>query len=190
MKPAAPKRHGLCTGRNIRLQAGANWCLWGCWYRRNLWTVTPPLFWHDAIYSNRKPPLRNNVKFLNWFRYTGHKIVSKLSFGNEEMHMMRKIRTYILTLLCLMLSSVVLAAANVGMILPQPSSQVTLDFYSLNDFQGRVTEDEGAPGAARLAGIMRSLARQNVFGTVFLGGSNMVHGYAPSDKMNGSPAQV
>jgi 2',3'-cyclic-nucleotide 2'-phosphodiesterase (5'-nucleotidase family) len=106
------------------------------------------------------------------------------------MHMMKKIRIYILTLLCLMLSSVVLAATNIGMILPQPGGQVTLDFYSLNDFQGRVTEDEGAPGAARLAGIMRSLARQNVFGTVFLGGSNMVHGYAPSDKLNGSPAQV
>lgn len=104
--------------------------------------------------------------------------------------MMKKVRILILTLLGIMLSSVVLAAANVGMLLPQPTGKVTLDFYSLNDFQGRVTEDEGAPGAARLAGIMRSLARQNVFGTVFLGGSNMVYGYAPSDKQNGSPAQV
>lgn len=104
--------------------------------------------------------------------------------------MMNKVRTLILTLLCLMLSSVVLAAANVGVLLPQPTGKVNLDFYSLNDFRGRVTEDEGAPGAARLAGIIRSLARQNVFGTVFLGGSNMVYGYAPSDKMNGSPAQV
>ena len=62
------------------------------------------------------------------------------------MHMMNKVRTLILTLLCLMLSSVVLAAANVGVLLPQPTGKVNLDFYSLNDFRGRVTEDEGAPG--------------------------------------------
>ena len=54
--------------------------------------------------------------------------------------MMKKVRILILTLLGIMLSSVVLAAANVSMLLPQPTGKVTLDFYSLNDFQGRALE--------------------------------------------------
>jgi hypothetical protein len=108
-----------------------------------------------------------------------------------EMHMMIKIRTLILTLLCLAISSITLAATNVGAILPATSAgTVSLDFYAINDFRGRVVEDGEAPGGARLVGIMRSLARQNIFGTVFLGGSNMLYGYAPSDKLSGTPAQI
>lgn len=105
--------------------------------------------------------------------------------------MMSKVRTLILTLLCLAISSLTLAATNVGAILPATSTgTVNLDIYAINDFRGRVVEDGEAPGGVRLVGIMRSLARQNIFGTVFLGGSNMLYGYAPSDKMGGTPAQV
>ncbi len=103
---------------------------------------------------------------------------------------MNKLRILAMTLFCMLWGCVTLAAGNAGMLMPRATGTVDLDFYVLNDFQGRVVEDEGGPGAVRLSGVMRSLVQQNIFGTVFLGGSHMLYGYAPSDKMKAHPAQL
>lgn len=62
-----------------------------------------------------------------------------------------------------------------------------VDIYSLSDFRGHITETESNPGALRLSGVLESLAKQNPYGTAFLGGANNMSGTPENDQRLGDP---
>lgn len=63
---------------------------------------------------------------------------------------------------------------------------VELDFYSLNDFRGQITESANEPGALGLAGAVKGMRKDPGIKT-FLGGGNNLSGSDANDLRLGAP---
>ena len=105
---------------------------------------------------------------------------------------MKRICT-LLAILLMMSLSVAQAKAVPGLIdnpnLTRPTTGVTeIDLYSVSDFHGRVVDEFGSQGAVRLSGMLQSMRLGNPFGSVFLGGANMLMGSVFNDQANGEPS--
>jgi len=104
---------------------------------------------------------------------------------------MKKILT-LLVMLLLLSCGAAQAAVNPGLInnpnITRPTGGIAeIDVYSVTDFKGHVIDEVGSQGAVRLSGMLQSMRLGNPFGSIFLGGANMLMGNIFNDQENGQP---
>ena len=67
------------------------------------------------------------------------------------------------------------------------AESIRIDIISINDFHGALLEEGKTPGAAKLAGMMNKLRKENPHGTIILSAGDMFQGTVRSNILYGKP---